>query len=1030
MSDKNRIRYGYIGLLLVVVFTNRIVAQQLRQETTQNVALGTVITNPDGSKGVVFYINPTYTGGCMVALEDVSSTCAWGNSVDIPFLRNYTWTQNECLLSDLDGYANTTVLRDYQSANTNYASGKINYANGWYLPSAGQLRKLFGALPFIENAITNAGGTTLSKYNYYWSSTENSELYAWTVSSSFGMYSCSKTSSNQIRAVHDFSINNTMRVQLHVNNTDMGTVTGSGFYASGAQVTVTATPSGDNLFKGWTEKGHLVSQNPSYTFTANANRDLVANFAIRGGVGTLVHNPDGSEGVLFYLNEDGTQGWMVALEDASEGCQWGANSNVAIMKDRALNDQKVLREQDGFYNTWLIRISQGIDNGYAASVVDFDNGWYLPSSGQLRKLYAELPMIEEALKKAGGSPLSNGTYWSSTEYSDLYASTPGFEIAYTSKTTNCRVRAIRNYLPAGDNVILVAANDANLGTASVSGSGVFAQNATVTVTATPNTGYQFDHWTEDGATVSYDAVYQFPFTRSRSLVAHFVVPGSVGSVVTNADGSRGVVFYSDPSGIGGLMVALEDASTGCGWGTNEDVLPLENLTQNMLADMNGFANTHIIRDWQSNNSNYATGKVDFANGWYLPSAGELRKLYAALPLIEEAIVSTGGTLMTRDSYWSSSENSSYYAWSPAFEFTKASKTNNCRVRAIRSILPIKTITATANPEYGGTITGAGHYSEGQTCTLTATPNMGYTFVNWTKNGEVVSFNPTYSFTVSNNAAYVANFVQTPGYCNIVFDLVDSYGDGWQGNQLVVNYGTTTEQLTVPSGSSATYIRNITTGTPVTLSWISGSYISECSFTISYEGGEMILYAANLSSSFSFEFDVDCSGGDITQTIDLGLGWNWFSSHITYDGNSLANLQAQLDAKGVSATIKSQNGYTTNESGAWLGSLTTLDNTEMYMINTSQNLSLTLFGAPLAPSNPPITLKPGWTWIAYLKDTPMTVEQAFSGFTLMDGDVIKSQNGFSTYSSEDGWVGSCRLLEPGKGYMFLNNGTVNRILMYP
>ena len=79
---------------------------------------------------------------------------------------------------------------------------------------------------------------------------------------------------------------------------------------------------------------------------------------------------------------------------------------------------------------------------------------------------------------------------------------------------------------------------------------------------------------------------------------------------------------------------------------------------------------------------------------------------------------------------------------------------------------------------------------------------------------------------------------------------------------------------------------------------------------------------------------------------------------------------------------------------------------------------------------PITLNLGWTWIPYVKDTPMSVEEAFSGITLTNGDIIKSQGGYSTYSESEGWVGSCRTLEPGKGYMFYNNGTEARTLIYP
>ena len=68
-----------------------------------------------------------------------------------------------------------------------------------------------------------------------------------------------------------------------------------------------------------------------------------------------------------------------------------------------------------------------------------------------------------------------------------------------------------------------------------------------------------------------------------------------------------------------------------------------------------------------------------------------------------------------------------------------------------------TISASANPTAGGTVSGAGTYSRGATCTLIATPNTGYTFTNWTRNGQQVSTNATYSFTVNGNASYVANF---------------------------------------------------------------------------------------------------------------------------------------------------------------------------------------------------------------------------------------------------------------------------------
>ena len=68
-----------------------------------------------------------------------------------------------------------------------------------------------------------------------------------------------------------------------------------------------------------------------------------------------------------------------------------------------------------------------------------------------------------------------------------------------------------------------------------------------------------------------------------------------------------------------------------------------------------------------------------------------------------------------------------------------------------------TITVAANPEEGGTVTGGGLYASGVSCTVTATPNENYTFVNWTLNGEEVSTEASYTFTVTEAADYVANF---------------------------------------------------------------------------------------------------------------------------------------------------------------------------------------------------------------------------------------------------------------------------------
>ena len=72
--------------------------------------------------------------------------------------------------------------------------------------------------------------------------------------------------------------------------------------------------------------------------------------------------------------------------------------------------------------------------------------------------------------------------------------------------------------------------------------------------------------------------------------------------------------------------------------------------------------------------------------------------------------------------------------------------------------PLYEITASVNPEEAGYVVGAGVYSEGLNCTLKAVRNPGYTFVNWTINGDEVSTEQTYTFQVRGDVDLVANFV--------------------------------------------------------------------------------------------------------------------------------------------------------------------------------------------------------------------------------------------------------------------------------
>ena len=67
------------------------------------------------------------------------------------------------------------------------------------------------------------------------------------------------------------------------------------------------------------------------------------------------------------------------------------------------------------------------------------------------------------------------------------------------------------------------------------------------------------------------------------------------------------------------------------------------------------------------------------------------------------------------------------------------------------------ITVSADPSNGGTVSGGGEYAFGETCTVTATPNAGYTFMGWFENETMVSSESEYSFAAINDRDLVASF---------------------------------------------------------------------------------------------------------------------------------------------------------------------------------------------------------------------------------------------------------------------------------
>ncbi len=286
-----------------------------------------------------------------------------------------------------------------------------------------------------------------------------------------------------------------------------------------------------------------------------------------------------------------------------------------------------------------------------------------------------------------------------------------------------------------------------VGAGITTGDGSFAPGSDVTVNATPNAGYRFVNWTDNGVVVSNTPSYTFAIDVNHSLVANFTLDLPQRSIVTNAAPAAG----GSTSGGG----AVDD-------GSSVTVVATPNA---------GYAFT-----------NWTEGGVQVSTAAsYTFTAGADRTLAANFSVVPSFTVATsaapaeGGTTIGDGSYFSGSSATVAATANAGYVFTKwtvgatqvsTSPTYTFTVTANRTLVAnfvlagqAKTIATSASPSAGGTTGGGGSYLTGDSATVVATANPGYKFSKWQEGGSTVSTSASYTFTVAANRTLVAKFNQ-------------------------------------------------------------------------------------------------------------------------------------------------------------------------------------------------------------------------------------------------------------------------------
>lgn len=301
-----------------------------------------------------------------------------------------------------------------------------------------------------------------------------------------------------------------------------GTVTGGGTYAPGTNVTVQAIPDVDRMFLNWTEAGVVVSTNPDFTFAADGNKTLSANFSGPNTgpyVISAVANPsiNGHVGGAGTFNADEVVDLDVSAVDGVSFMGWTENGELVnlpylgggLFQIIATADRNLVANFS--YPNYSYYINRVVSPANSGSIITTAPGF--PSGSYPGGTFITLTAVP--------APGYRFTHWrQGAGLGDLSGVPHGLSTNSVLRYMVCYGTTLTAVFEPNNPVLTVTPFPAGGGT--VTGGGTFANGTMVTVNATPAVGYAFESWRIISNIVSVEANYTFPLTTHTALTAVFV----------------------------------------------------------------------------------------------------------------------------------------------------------------------------------------------------------------------------------------------------------------------------------------------------------------------------------------------------------------------------------------------------------------------------------------------------------------------------------------------------------------------------
>lgn len=540
------------------------------------------------------------------------------------------------------------------------------------------------------------------------------------------------------------------------------------------------------------------------------------------------------------------------------------------------------------------------------------------------------------------------------------------------------------------------------GCGMVFGTGDYDANATCTLIASPNTGYDFASWTLNDSIVSTNPMLSFTVTSDTNFVAHLVA-AELHTITTQPVEHGSISADKAEAYVNEIVTLAAEPDTGyflSSWDVRDaDSLPVE-VVNNVFAMPDSdvtvsatFEEGHTITLAPVMNGSISADHTMAMTGYtiYLEATPDTGYTFGQWVVFKSDDISTLVEVNEYNEFVMPPYDvtvSAFFAAPQSGEVTVGSGTSTS------NYLP-----ATFNTKYSlsqqiytsdeigtaGTISSIAFYKSS-----TDQGARSRTWVVYVKHTSKDAFDSdtdwetleatdiVYSGSVSfaTSASWITLSLTTPfeynGTDNLLVAVDDNTGSSYTSNRSFYVYDTDASRALYVTGSSDYDPSNM------------GSVTGTC-----------------VTSNNQLQLVVNGVAPLTTQAVALDAGWNWFSP--TVDATDLRDqIEAALDENLLQ--IYSNDSLPADALVAG----------QMYKIHTLSNNDLLLVGQATATGSLVITEGANWIGIGGTE----SIALADLGIEPNEGDKIVSQaEGFAIY--EDGaWAGTLTALQPGRGYVYL------------